>query len=186
MTEKEKFVLEHYDVTVDGKIFSHFTHKWLKFRQDKDGYFDLALVYDINGNRRPFRIHRLVALKYLPEIDGYTVTNHKNLNKQDNRLENLEWSTVAKNTQHGYDNSCYSNVKNIKITDSDGIIRIFPSGSHVARYYGYKCASQITYTLAKFGNKYIYPKGRNKGMMLEYTNEGVTTIERKPDTVIGV
>ena len=46
MNEKEKFVLQHYDITKDGRIYSNFTNKYLKFRTDKDGYYDVTLVYD--------------------------------------------------------------------------------------------------------------------------------------------
>lgn len=183
MTEKEKFVLENYQITKDGKVFSYFTNKYLKFREDKDGYYDVTLVYNNNGNRMPFRVHRLVALKYLPKIEGYDVVNHKDLNKKNNNIENLEWSTVQLNTQHSYDYGEYKTVQRVKVTESNGTIHIFPSVSHTARYYNYANPTTIQAVLEGRKNNPMV-RGRCKDFFFEYTNEGVTTIERVADTVI--
>lgn len=182
MTEKEKYVLEHYEITKDGKIYSNFTKKYLKFREDKDGYFDVSLVYDKEGNRQPFRVHRLVALKYIPEIEGCKVVNHKDLNKKNNCVENLEWCDVRKNTQHGFDNCAYENIKKIKVTESNGTVRVFPNMSSASRFYGYANPTTIQHGLAK-SNPYYPSRGKYKGYIFEYTTEDVTTIERVTSTV---
>ena len=44
MTEKEKYVLEHYEISKDGKIYSPYTSKYLKFREDKDGYYNAEVT----------------------------------------------------------------------------------------------------------------------------------------------
>ena len=101
MNEKERYVLEHYKIYQDGRVFSQMTNKFLKFRTDKDGYFDVSLVYNSEGNRMPFRVHRLVALKYLEKPENYNVVNHKDLNKQNNNVDNLEWCTHQQNMMSG-------------------------------------------------------------------------------------
>jgi hypothetical protein len=73
----------------------------------------VPLVYNNKGHRMPFRVHRLVALKYIQNPNNLPVTNHKDLNKKNNCVENLEWVTVSKNTQHGYDNCAYKKVKRL-------------------------------------------------------------------------
>jgi len=186
MTKEEKFVLDNYEITTDGKIFSHFTNKWLKFSTDKDGYFNVSLVCNNNSSRKRFRVHRLVAFKYLDEINGHNVINHKNLNKQDNRVINLEWSTTSKNTQHGYDNSSYTYIKSVKVTDVNGNILIFPSCSHVSRFYNYKCPSEIANIISGIRGKNPRTRGKCKGFLFEFTNESVTTIERNVSTVVDV
>lgn len=183
MTEKEKFVLEKYVIYPDGRVFSPMTNKFLKFRTDKDGYYDVPLVYNNKGDRMPFRIHRLVALKYIERPLGYNVTNHKDLNKTNNNVTNLEWSTVALNTQHGYDNNAYSHIKKVKCIEPNGDIHIFPSISHASRYYNYSNPSTIQ-AILEGRNKNPIVVGERKGLYFEYTEEGVTTIERVSNTAV--
>lgn len=182
MNDKEKYVLNNYEITRDGKVYSNFTNKFLKFRIDKDGYFDVSLVYNEKGDRMPFRIHRLVALKYLENPENYNIVNHKDLNKQNNNLENLEWVTVSLNTQHAYDNGTYSNIRKVKCIEPNGNIHIFPSTSHASRFYNYNNPSTIQAILEGRKSNPI-SKGNRKGLFFEYTNEGVTTIERITITV---
>jgi len=185
MNEKEKYVLNKYDITEDGRIYSSYTNKFLRFREDKDGYYDVALVYNDEGKRMPFRVHRLIALKYVNNPNNSPQVNHMDLNKQNNSIDNLEWVTIAENTQHGYDNSAYAHINKVKVTESNGNIHIFPSTSHAARYYYYANPTTIQAILECRSNNPI-PTGRRKGLFFEYTNEGVTTIERNPIIVNGV
>ena len=182
MNEKEKYVLKHYEIYQDGKIFSPITNKFLKFRTDKDGYLDVPLIYNNKGDRMPFRVHRLVALKYLNKPENYNVVNHKDLNKQNNNVENLEWSTVALNTQHGYNYNAYNHIKKVKAIEQNGITHVFPSTSHAARYYNYKNPTTIQAMLESRMSNPI-TRGNRQGLYFEYTNESVTTIERVTITV---
>jgi hypothetical protein len=66
---------------------------------DNRGYLRLPLYKD--GKRERFFIHRLVAEAFIPNFSpSKTYVNHLNCNKQDNRVENLEWSTPRLNAQH--------------------------------------------------------------------------------------
>lgn len=189
MTNREKYVLEHYTITEDGKIFSKLNTRFkgklteLKTTLDKDGYKMVILVCEDNGYRRPFGIHRLVALKYIPNPNNYSIINHKNLIKDDNRVENLEWCTVAYNTQHGFDNCVYQNIQKVKITLNNGEIYIFPSASHAARFFGYANPSVISWFLSRHKSP---RNGKLYNAIIEYTNEDVTTIERNLSTVTEV
>ena len=183
MNAKEKYVIEHYDITKDGKVYSHFYNRFLSLRKDKDGYLEVSLIYDDQGNRQPFKVHRLVALKYIPEIEGHNVVNHKDLNKQNNTIDNLEWSTVSKNTQHGFDNCAYKSIKRVKITDPEGNIKIFPNESFASRYYGYKTSACLS-SFLRFGIPHIPNKGRLRNHKIEFTDESVTTIEKITNTGI--
>ena len=171
MTEKEKFVLNHYVITEDGKVFSnmntrfHDTLTELKYRIDKDGYKDVSLVYNSKGDRQPFRVHRLVALKYIPNPNNYPVVNHKDLNKSNNHVSNLEWCTVAKNTQHGYNNGAYNSISKIEIILKSGEKLVFNTTSQASRYFGYANPTTIEHIVK--ANR-IPSRGLLKGAIIRY------------------
>ena len=74
-----------------GKDLSKTTHP--------DGHEYVSLG---RGNKR--KVHRLVCLAFLDNPENCKVVNHKNGNRSDNRVENLEWCDHSHNSQHAYDN----------------------------------------------------------------------------------
>ena len=70
----------------------------LKMNLKRNGYLTVDLS---KGNRvKTISVHRLVAVAFIPRIEGKNFVNHKNLNKTDNRVENLEWVTHLENVFH--------------------------------------------------------------------------------------
>ena len=92
-----------YQVSNYGRVYSKITNKIMKPKIEKDGYYRLGLRK--NGVRKFFRIHRLVALAFIPQEEYKPVVNHKDGNKLNNNVENLEWCTVSYNVKHAYDNN---------------------------------------------------------------------------------
>ena len=62
---------------------------------DKDGYFRVGI--HIDGKQTTIGVHKLVAEAFIPNTDNLPVIHHINGNNQDNRAENLEWTTVLYN-----------------------------------------------------------------------------------------
>lgn len=70
----------------------------IKPAMDKDGYQKVNLSK--NNQRRDFRVHRLVAQAFIPNPDELPCVNHKDENKSNNSVNNLEWCTIAYNTAY--------------------------------------------------------------------------------------
>lgn len=68
-----------------------------------DNYLKVGVK--INGLQKDRRVHRLVSMTFISNPTNLPEVNHKNGNKLDNRVENLEWCTRAENQQHAVDKS---------------------------------------------------------------------------------
>ncbi len=96
-----------YIINKQGEIFSRydydFKHGYSKIceRIDKDGYPVVNLT--VKGNRKTVNTHRLLGETFLPNRENKSQINHKNGNKLDYSLENLEWATPVENMQHAMD-----------------------------------------------------------------------------------
>ena len=66
----------------------------------KCGYPKLRLSY--NGKDITARVHRLVAIAFLPNPDKYPTVNHKDGNKENNHVDNLEWCDRTEQMIHAY------------------------------------------------------------------------------------
>lgn len=85
-----------YCVTSEGLIFSTLTGKFLKPRKRKNGYHQVLLRCD--GKYKTVLVHRAVLEGYLGPSS--LQINHKNGDKSDNRIENLEYVTREENLKH--------------------------------------------------------------------------------------
>ena len=71
----------------------------LKPGRKKIGYL-IVLLYDNNGICKWFRIHRLVAEAFIPNPNNLPEVNHKDEDKSNNRVSNLEWCTRQYNNEY--------------------------------------------------------------------------------------
>lgn len=91
-----------YQVSNLGRVMSlkynHGDNKCILNGGKSRGYLTVLLY---KGDRRKYLVHRLVAEAFLPNPDGLPCVNHKNEDKTDNRVENLEWCTYQYNNTYG-------------------------------------------------------------------------------------
>ena len=88
----------NYIITIDGKIFSKSSKKYLSIRENS-GYQYITL-YNNSKKGKDFSIHYLVGKLYIPNPNNYPMVNHKNHKRNDNRIENLEWTSYSENMKH--------------------------------------------------------------------------------------
>ena len=101
--EKEIKDFPGYTITDDGKVISYkFKEpRIMKTWYQKSGYENIKLCK--NNVTYHFLIHRLVAEAFIPNPDNLPEVNHKDKNRQNNRVENLEWCSRVDNLYDSYD-----------------------------------------------------------------------------------
>ena len=174
-----------YYITKEGKVYiSNYRNtgvaKEMKPRIIA-GYYALGLEdpksTPNNRIQKIHKIHRLLAEYFIPNPENKPCINHKDGNKLNNSIDNLEWATISENTKHAYANKlernwwtkelgiiCINLIENYKYNFAD-VANLFnlPSRTYVYHFWnkGYK-----TFNL-KHSNLFI-PKHSKK---LEIPNE---------------
>lgn len=85
---------EMYSISDEGEVFSGKLGIKLSLRTNSNGY----LIVTLNGKQ--LAVHRLVAKHFIPNPYDYDQINHKDGNKTNNNVSNLEWCTAKDNIQH--------------------------------------------------------------------------------------
>lgn len=104
---------ENYLIHLDSRIYSKYTQIVLNPR--KNTYYYVRL--DKNNEA----IHRLVAFHFIPNPDNKPCVNHKDGNKLNNHVTNLEWCTGTENVQHAIDTGLNPTPKPVMQYTLDGI-----------------------------------------------------------------
>lgn len=88
-----------YAITPEGEVWSYKRKKFLTPGVNNDGYLIVKLFKD--GQKKYYYIHRLVAEAYIPNNENLPQVNHKDENKTNNCLQNLEWCDAKYNINYG-------------------------------------------------------------------------------------
>ena len=149
-----------YKITSYGRIWSDITKKFLKKFKDRYGYLFVRLCKD--GKAKFFQVHRLVALTFINGGGDEFQVNHKDGNKENNHVCNLEWCTSQENHSHAMIN----NLKSVKDKN-----RKYHGIYHSTSYRGNKrWVAQIT----------IFGKQRNIG----YFNTSIEAAKAYNDFIL--
>ena len=119
-----------YAVTPEGEVYSYKSKKFLTPYTDGNGYLKVKLFKD--NEEKQYYIHRLVSEAYIPNLDNLPEINHKDENKTNNCLQNLEWCDHKYNINYGTRNEKLK--KPILQYDLDGnFVREWPSATDVGK-----------------------------------------------------
>ena len=164
----------NYYITDDGRVWSERTNKFLSPQLDKDGYEKIRLM-STDGKRHRYSIHRLVMQNWHPikHMEYYQV-NHKDGNKRNNNLNNLEWVTCKENIQHAVKNNLRAKINGAAKLTQNEVIEIYKRANN----------GESNISLGKIFN--IHPdtvgKIKNKKswkQLLNNISEGSTTISKE-------
>lgn len=152
-----------YSVSDSGEVRNDETGRILKHTIDKDGYHMVTLHYGIGGKRRWVGVHRLVAEAFIPNPNNYPVVNHKDENKDNNVLSNLEWCDASYSTNYGTRNerTGKANSKRVSQYDDGKLIKVWDSTKQAGRELGINpskisdCARGVRHSTGGFTWKYV-------------------------------
>lgn len=90
----------HYLVNTNGQIYSEYTNAYLKPFKNPQGY----CLVDLYENHKDYtrQVHRLVAEAFIPNPLMLETVNHKDGDKSNNTISNLEWMTRLDNVRHAW------------------------------------------------------------------------------------
>ena len=85
----------NYLIYDDGRVQNKKTKRFLKPSKTKKGYYNVVLCK--NGDTKHFLNHRLVALHYIPKVEGKNLVDHIDRDKTNNHVSNLRWCNPTEN-----------------------------------------------------------------------------------------
>lgn len=105
LSEKWRIIKFNRNLAISnlGRLKTIKTDQIWKIGITRNGYNQITLYIPKIKKSKSFKIHRLVAEYFLPKIHGKTHINHKDFNKLNNSVSNLEWCTPKENVRHYYE-----------------------------------------------------------------------------------
>lgn len=90
-------IVEHFDISTLGRIRNNKTNHIIKPDKEEKGYCRLSIK--INGKKKHFAVHRLVAIAFIPNPNNLPQVDHIDGDKTNNKVSNLRWVSNKQNAQ---------------------------------------------------------------------------------------
>lgn len=125
----------HYKVSRRGEIFSMKRNKILT---PTDERYNSMTICNKDGIPKKIKVHRLVAMIYIPNPDNLPIVNHIDGNQRNNSVENLEWTSQADNIRHSLNNGLTKlHKRKVDKLDNEGnIIQTYDSLKEAGEAHG--------------------------------------------------
>ena len=112
----------------------------LSNRKSADGYNRVSL--SINGKPKDFRVCRLVAEAFIPNVENKPTVNHIDGDKNNDCIANLEWATMQEQVYHAYSKRLKRPMHNRYLLTDDEIREIHYSYKAHDKQYGMKALAK--------------------------------------------
>lgn len=180
-SDKEEWrqVVEHqnYEVNQFGEVRHKQRQHILKPRSNNGGY--LYVNFKVNGKNTNFAVHRIVANAFIPNPNGYTEVNHKDYDKTNNCVENLEWVSSSQNKSHAF------LKKENKDSRGKAVNQFDRNGNFLATYASVsEAAEKIGCSVAAISNCCLGRSKTSQGYRWSFVEGSTTKYERNPSSSV--
>lgn len=170
---------EDHWIDVDGSVYAYNTRnnqKRVLIKKSQHtvyGYKYCGIRYKGMDNNISKRVHRLVAEAFIPNPNNYNVVGHRNNIKDDNRVENLYWTTIQENTQKAYDDGLAKNDKGYNDSQSNPVIMFDTATNKKIDEYGSICEASKQTGISKntISRQAKYKRPARKPFYFRYAND---------------
>lgn len=123
-------------ISPNGNVYKNYGNNLYypkkNFINKNNGYLYTTITYPDGQKQR--RVHILVAETYLPNPNNYPIVLHKDNDKSNPKLTNLEWNTISKNTKDAFKDGLIKNDKSWNDSQSIHICSFDINGNLLKKY----------------------------------------------------
>lgn len=175
-----------YQISEDGIVYNTKTNRYLKGTKDKDGYTKIHISCPEMKVSKVLFLHRMVAETYIPNNNPErNQVNHKDGNKENNCVANLEWVTNKENSEHAWKNKLIDCGKEVYCYDKDkNFIAVFSSINMAARtleiHRDTVCRNIDTVPARKACGYYFFTKKQDEDFETDKSTDANNFTHKKP------
>lgn len=160
----------NYDVSNCGRVRQNKKNKILKPYKNKINGYVYVYIRDNNGKYLNKRIHRLVAECFIPNPNNLPMVNHKDFNRSNNCLDNLEWVNGTQNNLWSKDNisKAHKGYKHKKQMRAKCSQRQITKSTNPYPTYIYKTKTGYIFRIVRYGKSVVCKQKPTLEETIEY------------------